>query len=150
MTQVIFYHNAPERAEASHALLMESFAQGKSMTVFVPDPERAEYLDRLLWTSPPTGFLPHCSIDSPLAAETPILFAGEVKSLLNPSRAPRLFNLAEEAPDEVIQAFAEFRSLIEVIGLDPGERERARERVRRYKVAGFSVKYIDLAGERKN
>ncbi|MCL2022457.1 MAG: DNA polymerase III subunit chi [Betaproteobacteria bacterium] len=150
MTQVIFYHNAPERVEASCALLMESFTQGKAMTVFIPDPERAEFMDRILWLNPPVGFLPHCSVDSPLAEETPVLFAGQVKSLLNPLCARRVFNLAEETPDDVIRAFAQFSSLIEVIGPDPSERERARERVRCYKAAGFSVKYIDLAGERKN
>jgi len=149
MTQVFFYHNAPERVQASVALLTKSHAQGKAMTLFVPDPERAEFLDRILWTQPPTGFLPHCPVDSPLAAETPILFARELNSLTNPVCAPRLFNLAEEMSDAVIQVFARFASLIEVIGLDPEERERARERVRRYKAAGFSVDYKDLAGERK-
>jgi len=149
MTKVIFYHNAPDRIEASSAFLTESFAQGKAMTVFVPDQERAEFMDRILWIDPPTGFLPHCAVESPLAKDTPILFAKGVESLLNPLCHQRLFNLAEETSTEIIQAFAKFSSLIEVIGPDPNERERARERVRSYKAAGFSVKYIDLAGERK-
>lgn len=149
MTQVFFYHNAPERVQAACALLVKSYEQGKAMTLFIPDTERAEFMDRILWTQPATGFLPHCPVDSPLAAETPILLAREAQSLLNPACAPRLFNLAEETSDEVIQIFARFASLIEVIGLDAQERERARKRVQSYKAAGFSVDYKDLAKERK-
>ncbi|MCL2076573.1 MAG: DNA polymerase III subunit chi [Betaproteobacteria bacterium] len=150
MTEVVFYHNAPERVEASCSLLMDAFAAGKMMVVFIPDQKRAEYMDRILWTQPSTGFLPHCSADSPLATETPVLFAGQAASLLNLPDSTPLFNLAEETPDEVIRAFARFSSLIEVVGLEHAERERARERVRSYKAAGFSVKYIDWVKERNN
>lgn len=142
MTRVVFYHNAPRRMEAAHALLEQACAAGKTMAVFVPDPERAQLLDRLLWTQPATGFIPHCGSEHPLAEETPVvLFTREAQ--LAETACPRLFNLAEEAPRD-LASFARFSSLIEVVGLDPAEREQARERVRQYKAAGFAVKYIDL------
>lgn len=148
MTRVVFYHNAPRRIEAAHALLEQLCAAGKTMAVFVPDPERAQLLDRLLWTQPATGFIPHCGSEHPLAGETPVvLFTREAQ--LADTACPRLFNLAEEAPRDLSSSFARFSSLIEIVGLDPAEREHARERVRQYKAAGFAIKYIDLGENAK-
>ena len=37
----------------------------------------ATKLDRLMWTWPATGFLPHCAAHDALAAETPVLIGGD-------------------------------------------------------------------------
>ena len=52
-------------------------------------------LDRLLWAQPATGFLPHCRLGSPLAAETPVIVDhalehdGPADGADQPSRVPR-------------------------------------------------------------
>ena len=73
MTKVLFCHGAPERLQAAATWLALHAAPGQSLQatlVYAPDQELAERFDRMLWTHPATGFLPHCRIDSPLAGET--------------------------------------------------------------------------------
>lgn len=138
MTRIFFYHNAAHRLAAAVALLGKAYRQGKAVWVYAPDAEIAETLDRQLWITPPTGFLPHVRDTSPLAAETPIVItAGTMAS----ARNERLLNLSAEVPP----AFSRFESLIEVVGPDDGEKREARERVRFYKDRGYAIQYFDLA-----
>ena len=86
MTQVRFLHGAGDRIQAAAAWLAIAAAQGRQVLVFVPQPARAEQLDRTLWTQPATGFVAHCRADDPLAAETPIVLAGNLMDA--PKRLP--------------------------------------------------------------
>lgn len=138
MTQVFFYHGAANKLAAACKLLAGAAAQKKPVLVFVPDPVQASDLDRLLWTHVATGFTPHCSVNSPLASETPILIT---RNLDAPAQDERLMNLGLEIPPN----FARFQSLIEVVGCDEEDRLAARDRVRFYKDRGYDVKYFDLS-----
>ena len=139
MTKVFFYHNVQDRLGAACALVSKAYAQGKDFTVFAPDPERAQVLDRLLWTQPPRGFLPHCRADSPLAAETPVLIASRLDAL---PQDQRLLNLADDIPAD----FDRFASLIEVVSQTEEDRQQARQRFRQYKEMGCEIQSIDMAG----
>ncbi len=139
MTRVFFYHNASDRIAATASLIGKAVSQRKSLLVYAPDAEVAAALDRHLWMYPPTGFIPHVAIGSPLAGETPVVIADKLDS---PPQDERLFNLAAEVPP----GFSRFASLVEVVGRGEQERVAGRERARFYRDRGYDIQYIDLAG----
>jgi len=139
VTQIFFYHNAPDRVRTTAALIGKAFAQKKALLVYAPDAQLAAALDRQLWTQPPTGFVPHVDVNSPLADETPVLIASKLDSVPHDER---LFNLASDVPP----GFARFTSLIEVVGQGDEERADGRQRARFYKDRGYDVRYVDCAG----
>ena len=138
MTQIFFYHNAADRIAATAALIGKALMQKKSLLVYAPDAEVAGQLDRQLWMTPPTGFLPHVRNTSPLANETPVVITDELEAQ---PHNERLFNLSEEIPS----AFSRFTSVIEVVGQGESERSAGRQRVKFYKDRGYAIKFIDLA-----
>lgn len=138
MTQVFFYHGASDKIAAACALLGGAYAKKKPMLVFAPEKEVADNVDRSLWTQSALGFIPHCRVDSPLAAETPILITDNLDQL---PQDERLMNLSQVIPP----GFSRFQSLIEVVGRDEADRESARERVKFYKDRGYDVRYFDLS-----
>jgi DNA polymerase-3 subunit chi len=140
LTRIFFYHNASDRIAATAALIGKALAQKKASLVYAPDAEVAAALDRRLWMYPPTGFIPHVQINSPLAAETPVLIASQLDVL---PQDERLFNLATEVPP----GFSRFASLIEVVGQGSEERLAGRQRVRFYKDRGYDIQYVDLTGK---
>jgi len=137
LTQVFFYHNAADRIAATAALIGKACRQKKALLVYAPDVNVASLLDRQLWTHPPTGFTPHVSIHSPLAAETPVLIADRLDDI---PQNERLLNLSPDVPP----GFSRFTSLIEVVGQEEEERRAARERVKFYKERGYEIQYFDL------
>jgi DNA polymerase III subunit chi len=138
LTQVFFYHGAADRIAAACALLGGAYAKKKPMLVFAPDEAVANSVDRMLWTHPALGFVPHCRADSPLAAETPIVITDSLETI---TQTERLMNLDREIP----LGFARFESLIEVVGQDEADRSAARDRVKLYKDRGYEVRYFDLS-----
>lgn len=138
MTEVFFYHGAADKVAAACALLGGAYAQKKPMLVFAPDKELASNIDRHLWMQPALGFVPHCSADSSLASETPVLITDRLDS---PAQFDRLMNLDHNAPP----GFERFQRLIEVVGQDDDDRLAARARVKFYKDSGCEVQYFDLS-----
>ena len=138
MTQVFFYHGASDKIAAACALLGGAYAKKKPMLVFAPEKEVANSVDRMLWTQPALGFVPHCRADSPLAAETPILITDSLESV---PQEERLMNLSQIVPP----GFSRFQSLIEVVGQSDDDRSTARDRVKFYKDRGCEVRYFDLS-----
>jgi len=138
LTQVFFYHGATDKIAAACALLGGAYAKKKPMLVFAPEKEVANSVDRMLWTYPALGFVPHCRADSPLAAETPILITDSLESV---SQDERLMNLSQIVPP----GFSRFQSLIEVVGQSDDDRSTARDRVKFYKDRGCEVRYFDLS-----
>jgi DNA polymerase-3 subunit chi len=138
LTQIFFYHNAPDRIASAAALIGKAFMQKKALLVFAPDRELADGLDRHLWMHPPTGFVAHVRASSPLAGETPVLITDDLEA---PAQHERLFNLSDEVPP----GFSRFTSVVEVVGRAEQERLAGRERARFYKDRGYAIKFIDLA-----
>jgi DNA polymerase-3 subunit chi len=144
MTRIFFYHNLQERLGAACALVSKAYAQGKDFTLYIPDPERAQRVDRLLWTQPALGFLPHCRMDSPLAAETPVLITADLESEAPPSghSMQRLLNLGDEVPS----GFERYASVVEVVSGDEADRACARQRIRHYKECGCDIQFMERTG----
>ncbi|MDR3351610.1 MAG: DNA polymerase III subunit chi [Zoogloeaceae bacterium] len=142
MTRVFFYHNLRDRLGGACALITRAWAEGKDFTLYIPDSERAQFVDRLLWVQPAQGFLPHCRADSPLAEETPVLIATDAAALEHlPSTHSheRLLNLDDVVPP----GFGRYANVIEVVGREDSDREAARMRARTYKAQGCDLQFID-------
>ena len=140
MTRVDFYFNAADKLQVACRLAGKAVAQGKRLLVYVPEPDAAQRLDRMLWTWPATGFVPHCAAHDPLAAETPVLIAGGADGIRD---AEVLLNLSHDTPP----AFERFERLLEVVARDDGDRQAARGRYRYYRDRGYAIADHDLAGE---
>lgn len=138
MTRILFFHNAPDRLQAAAAWLARTAAAHQRATVFAPDRDLADRLDRLLWTHPATGFVPHCRAGSPLASETPILITDH---LGNPAQDECLLNLSDETPSD----FSRFEELVEIVSTADADRLPARDRYRYYRDRGYELKNQDIS-----
>jgi hypothetical protein len=101
VTTIDFYTHVDDRLAVAARLAAKALAQHGRVRVLTADEADTAALDRLLWMQPATGFLPHCRMDSPIAAETPVIVdhvleheGAEVQPLrcptavLQPLRAP--------------------------------------------------------------
>lgn len=139
MTSVDFYFNAADRLQVACRLAGKALAQKKRLLIYSADAELAARMDKLLWTWPAIGFVPHCALHDPLAAETPVLIASGKEA---PDECQLLLNLSAETPPH----FERFERLLEVVGTDEGERNAARERYRFYRDRGYPIANHDLSG----
>jgi len=138
MTQIDFYTHVEDKLRAACALAGKAFARGLKVTVFCPDPGFAQRFDRMLWTTPAIGFVPHCAPEDPLAPATPVIVDCEGEKLLHDEV---LMNLRPEWPP----FFSRFQRLIEIVSLDDEDRARARERFRFYRDRGYEIRTHDLS-----
>ena len=138
MTSIDFYFNAADRLQVACRLAGKALAQGRSLLVYAPDGDTASRIDKLLWTWPATGFVPHCAPRDPLAADTPVLIAADAEA---PKRCELLLNLSAACPPH----FERFERLLEVVGADEAERAAGRERYRYYRSRGYPIANHDLA-----
>jgi DNA polymerase-3 subunit chi len=135
---VKFYHNAPDRLRAACAITAKAVQQGHKVVVFAADPDMSRQYDTLLWSASPLSFIAHVAAHSPLAPVTPVIIA---QSLDNLPYDAVLINLAEELPD----AYAQFKLLVEIVGNDETGRLAARSRWRFYKEQSHTVQAYDLS-----
>jgi DNA polymerase-3 subunit chi len=140
LTTVDFYFNAAERLQVACRLAGKALRQKKRMLIYAPDTETASRVDRMLWTWPATGFVPHCMAHDPLAPDTPVLIAADAQS---PGGCEVLLNLAAECPPH----FERFERLLEVVGSEDAEREAGRSRYRFYRDRGYRIANHDLSSE---
>ena len=141
MTQIDFYTHVPDKLRVACQLSTKAFTRGLKVTVFCPDSESAARIDRLLWMTPPIGFVPHCAPDDPLAAETPVIIDCSGDNLLHDEV---LLNLRTESP----LFFGRFQRLIEIVSLDDEDRRAARSRFRFYRERGYEIRTHDLSKTR--
>ena len=141
MTTIDFYFNATDRFQVACRLAGKAFAQRKRLLIYAPQPDAAQRIDRMLWTWPATGFVPHCYAHDPLAAETPVLIAADDAA---PDAGEVLLNLDASCPPH----FERFDRLLEVVGQDDDARSAARERYRYYRDRGYPIRNHDLVQEK--
>lgn len=138
MTEIKFYHNAPDRLKAACTITIKALAQGRKVIVYAPDETIARRYDHLLWTVQPTSFVPHVAQSSPLASRTHVVLATE---LSNTPHDDVLINLDGALPAE----FARFHMLVEIVSRTEEERHNARDRWKFYKERGYPISPYDLA-----
>jgi DNA polymerase-3 subunit chi len=138
MTTIDFYFNAPDRFQVACRLAGKALAQKKRMLIYAPEPETASRIDKLLWTWPAIGFVPHCAPHDPLAPETPILIAADAASAPG---CELILNLAADCPPH----FERFERLLEVVSAEEAARQAGRSRYRFYQSRGYRISHHDLA-----
>ncbi len=137
MTEITFYTFADDPLDVARRVAAKAHGQGKQVMIYAPDATVADAIDRLLWTTPALGFVPHCRDSDTLAPETPVLIGANADAL---SQADVMINLHVEQPP----AFARFERLVEIIGQDEAGREQGRTRYRFYQTRGYALKTHDL------
>ena len=136
MTSIDFYFNAQDRLQVACRLAGKAMKQNQRVLVYAPQAELAARIDKMLWTWPATGFVPHCAVHAPLAPETPVLIASGEET---PEGCEILLNLGADCPPH----FERFPRLLEVI--DEAGRDAGRSRYRFYKERGYRIANHDLA-----
>ena len=126
MTQIDFYTNAEDKVGTACRIVAKAVSVKRRVLVLCADADAARQVDRLLWTTPATGFVPHCAPHDPLAAVTPVIIDHEGRE---PPHDQVLVNLTPERP----AYFARFERLIEIVTRDDADRDQARERFRFYR-----------------
>lgn len=137
MTEITFYTFADNPLDVARRVATKALGQGRQVMIYAPDAAVADAIDRLLWTTPALGFVPHCRASDALASETPILIGADADAL---RQADVMINLHHEQPP----AFARFERLVEIVGQDESGRERGRARYRFYQTRGYALKTHDL------
>ena len=140
MTRIDFYLDAGDRLQVACRVAAKALAQAHRVVIYAPDGEIARAVDRLLWTTPPTGFVPHVMADHRLADETPVVIAREAAQLPHDDV---LVNLDREQP----ASFARFARLVEIVGRDEDDKQAARGRYRLYRDRGYEIHTHRLGGE---
>lgn len=136
MTRIDFHSNVPDTLTYVCRLVRKAYWAGQKVVVHGA-PQQLAQLDARLWSFSPLDFLPHCGVDSPNAAVTPIILAAALDAV---PHHQLLVNLAPEAPAQ----FASFERLIEVVGATPEARDSGRERYRFYRERGYPLTHHDI------
>ncbi|SDP58071.1 DNA polymerase III, chi subunit [Ralstonia sp. 25mfcol4.1] len=136
MTRIDFHSNVPDTLAYVCRLVRKAYGAGQKVVVFGA-PQQLAQLDARLWSFSPLDFLPHCGLDSPNAAVTPIILAATLEQV---PHHQLLVNIAPEAPAQ----FASFERMIEVVGATPDARDAGRERYRFYRERGYPLTHHDI------
>jgi DNA polymerase III subunit chi len=137
MTRIDFYSNAESKLQVACQLVAKAFREQLPVVVYAPDQNTARGFDKMLWTYQAIGFVPHCLAGDALSPETPVVIAVDDSES---THYRVLLNLHEESPP----AFSRFERLIEVVGPDEEDRQRARTRFRFYRDRGYEIHHHDL------
>jgi DNA polymerase-3 subunit chi len=137
VTEILFYTFADDPLDVARRVAAKAYGQGKQVMIYAPDAAVADSIDRLLWTTPALGFVPHCRDTDALANETPVLIGSQSEVL---RCADVMINLHAQQPP----GFARFERLVEIIGQDDAGREQGRSRYRFYQTRGYALQTHDL------
>ena len=137
MTEITFYTHAEDPLDVARRIAAKAYGQGRQVMIYAPDAVVADAIDRLLWTTPALGFVPHCRDSDALAGETPVLIGTNADALRS---ADVMINLHAEQPP----TFARFERLVEIVGQDEAGLEPGRARYRFYQARGYALKTQDL------
>jgi DNA polymerase III subunit chi len=139
MTSIDFYFNADDRFQVACRLAGKAMKQNQRVLIYAPDAGTASRIDKMLWTWPAIGFVPHCAVHAPLATQTPVLIASSEET---PEGCELLLNLGADCPPH----FERFARLLEVVSADEAEKDKGRSRFRFYRERGYKISSHDLAG----
>ena len=139
MTSIDFYFNADDRLAVACRLAGKAMQQKKRVLIYAPQPDLAQRIDRMLWTSQAVAFIPHCAAHDALASDTPVLIAQD-------DAAPAvacdvLLNLSAECPP----FFERHERLLEIVAQDDAEKHAGRARFKFYRDRGYQIRNHDLA-----
>jgi len=137
MTEVLFYTNAADKLHAACQLSSKALSRKMRVMILTPEAQVTDRLSRLLWTTPATGFNPHCRSADRLASITPIIIDHATEPV---AHEEVLINLRNDMPSY----FSRFQRLVEIVSRDEDDRASARERYRFYRDRGYEITTHDL------
>lgn len=138
MAEVAFHFNAQDKIEYACRLLRKAYLKGSLCQVLAPD-EDLQALDAALWTRAAGDFLAHSTDADPLTVR-------QRSSLhLGRSAPPGINVLVTLGGGDLPAAAQGLERIIEVVGADEADRERARLRWRQYRQQGIEPQHHDLA-----
>ncbi len=138
MTQIDFYTGVEDKMHTACRLAAKAFSLDLRVMVFCSEAQTAQRFDRMLWTTPATGFIPHCFSGDTLAAVTPIVVDHDGG---DPPHDQVLLNLRPEWPS----FFSRFQRLIEIVTLNDEDKANARARYKFYRDRGYEIRTHDLS-----
>jgi len=141
VTQIDFYTHVGNKLNIACRLVAKAHAQGLRVAVLCPDAASAQAFDRLLWTSAPLTFVPHCSAAHALAARTPVVIDHGDIVTTDTTHDDVLLNLRDAWPP----VFSRFQRLIEIVSDDEADRSTARTRFKFYRDRGYEIRTHDLS-----
>ncbi len=137
MTRIDFYRYADDKVGFACRLATKAYEKSARLVVYASDRARLDRFDKALWTFNPTKFVPHCFLESRLAAETPVILATAGEAL---PHHDVLLNLDDEWPP----FFATFERVLEVVSTDDEDKNLARARWSFYQKRGYELKVNDV------
>lgn len=139
MTRIDFYQIDSNEAPLAFTcrLIEKIYRRGHRIYVHTGNDEQSRMLDDLLWTYRPDRFIPHSLVDG----------AGQVPIRIGHDGEPGddeeiLVNVSGAVPD----FFSRFERVAEVVPLDPGSRQSARQNYKFYKDRGYPLHYHEMKG----
>lgn len=138
MTRIDFYTHVENKFQTLCTLAAKALAKNVRIMILTPDADATERVDKLLWSQPAIGFLPHCSSQHRLAPVTPIILDHATEPVVHEQV---LINLCDACPP----LFSRFERLIEIVCLEEADRESARNRFRFYRDRGYEIRTHDLS-----
>ncbi len=138
MTRIDFYTHTENKLETACVLAAKAVTRGSRVLVFTPNLATTEKLDKLLWSYPPIGFIPHCRVEDKLSVVTPVIIDHDATRFMHDDI---LINLCSDQP----AFFGRFQRLIEIVSLDNEDRQFARSRFRFYRDRGYELQSHDMS-----
>lgn len=139
MTSIDFYVQVADKHEVVRRLCHKAIASKARLMLWALDRATCQRLSRILWSTPSTGFVPHCGANDPLAQVTPIILDCESGPFPHDDV---LINLRAEIPP----FFSRFQRLIEIVSAnDDDDKREARLRFRHYRDRGYEIRTHNLA-----
>ena len=136
-----FHFNVDHPVNYACRVVRKARHAGKTVLVFTRDAARQSRLDLALWTFSALDFLPHVTLPSPLAGQTPVWLS----SAADTAARDVLLLLDDEAAPDFAQWFPRFERVIDVVSSDAQDRARARLRFKSYRDAGFAPQAHEVA-----
>jgi DNA polymerase III subunit chi len=149
MAQAVEFHTGVlDPVALANRMLRKAYRQGQRVRLTAP-PDTLRELDRLLWAEDEHDFVPHALVPQMtatmatltplwLAADAQVQPAGAVQGAAADGAPTVLINLGAAAPLDVHR----WQRVIEVVGADPDEAARGRERWAHYKREGRDLQHL--------
>ncbi len=136
MTRIDFHSNVPNKIAYACRLARKARKADFQVVILARDRAQLVALDEALWTFSEHDFLPHVTMNDPLAAQTAILLTTE-QGMESPHHQI-LINLSDTPPEH----FARFERMFEVVSSDDADKSSGRERYAYYKQRGYPLTHF--------
>ena len=148
MARIDFAFGAQDRLRTACEVVRKHHQQGRLLLIYCSQAEFLGQFDQLLWSFEPDAFIPHVDADDPLASCTPVLLTTRPPEPAMHTQADTqtvwLLNLDAACPPSAHQ----FERILEIVSLQQGDIEPARQRWLDYKNDGHELHAHDLSARK--